>query len=110
MSFPKPFLRRTFLLCAALLLLRPPVGAAPYGAGADTDTYTYPQSTVVGYYAGWSSYQGYQASDIPAHQLTHINYAFAMIDRTPAHWPWTIPHRMRKTLPISGHFGRNIHI
>lgn len=80
MSFPKPFLRRTFLLCAALLLLRPPVGAAPSGAGADTDTYTYPQSTVVGYYAGWSSYQGYQASDIPVQQLTHINYAFAMID------------------------------
>ena len=80
MSFPKPFLRRTFLLCAALLLLRPPVGAAPSGAGADTDTYAYPQSTVVGYYAGWSAYQGYQASDIPAHLLTHINYAFAMID------------------------------
>ena len=80
MSFPKPFLRRTFLLCAALLLLRPPVGAAPSGAGTDTDTYTYPQSTVVGYYAGWSTYQGYQASDIPAHLLTHINYAFAMID------------------------------
>lgn len=80
MSFPKPFLRRTFFLCAALLLLRPPVGAAPSGAGTDTDTYTYPQSTVVGYYAGWSTYQGYQASDIPAHLLTHINYAFAMID------------------------------
>lgn len=80
MSFPKPFLRRTFLLCAALLLLRPPVGAAPSGAGTDTDTYTHPQSTVVGYYAGWSSYQGYHASDIPAHLLTHINYSFAMID------------------------------
>lgn len=80
MSFPKPFLRRTFLLCAVLLLLRPPVGAAPSGAGADTDTYAYPQSTVVGYYAGWSAYQGYRASDIPAHLLTHINYAFAMID------------------------------
>lgn len=80
MSFPKPFLRRTFLLCAVLLLLRPPVGAVPAGAGADNDTYTYPQSTVVGYYAGWSAYQGYRASDIPAHLLTHINYAFAMID------------------------------
>lgn len=80
MSFPKPFLRRTFLLCAALLLLRPPVGAVPAGTGADTDTYTCPQSTVVGYYAGWSAYQGYRASDIPARLLTHINYAFAMID------------------------------
>lgn len=80
MSFSKPFLRRAFLLCAALLLLRPPVGAAPSGAGADTDTYAYPQSTVVGYYAGWSAYQGYRASDIPARLLTHINYAFAMID------------------------------
>ncbi len=80
MSFPKPFLRRAFLLCAVLLLLRPPVGAVPAGAGADNDTYTYPQSTVVGYYTGWSACQGYRASDIPAHLLTHINYAFAMID------------------------------
>lgn len=77
MVFPSSFLRRALFLCTALLLLRPPVGAAPSDRD---DTYAAPESTVVGYYAGWSAYQGYQASDIPAHLLTHINYAFAMID------------------------------
>lgn len=77
MVFPSSFLRRALFLCTALLLLRPPVGAAPSDSD---DTYAAPESTVVGYYAGWSAYQGYQASDIPAHLLTHINYAFAMID------------------------------
>ena len=80
MSFPKPFLRRAVLLCAALALLRPPVGAAPSSKKADSDTYAAPERVVVGYYAGWSSYQGYHPADIPAHLLTHINYAFAMID------------------------------
>lgn len=80
MVFSKPFLRRTVLLCAALLLLRPPVGAAPSTGEDHTDTYSSPKNTVVGYYAGWSAYQGYEASDIPAQQLTHINYSFAMID------------------------------
>ena len=75
MVSPKSFLRRAILLCAALALLRPPAGAFP-----SSGTYTAPESTVVGYYAGWSAYQGYRASDIPAHLLTHINYAFAMID------------------------------
>ena len=80
MSFPKPFLRRTVFLCAVLLLLRPPVGAAPSAGETSGDTYTVPEHTVVGYYAGWSAYQGYHPEDIPAHLLTHINYAFAMID------------------------------
>ena len=80
MVSPKPFLRRAVLLCAALVLLRPPAGAVRSSSGPDSDTYAVPETTVVGYYAGWSSYQGYQASDIPAHLLTHINYAFAMID------------------------------
>ena len=80
MVFPSSFLRRALFLCAALLLLRPPVGAAPSDGTDSDDTYAAPESTVVGYYAGWSAYQGYRASDIPAHLLTHINYAFAMID------------------------------
>lgn len=80
MVFPSSFLRRALFLCTALLLLRPPVGAAPSDSADSDDTYAAPESTAVGYYAGWSAYQGYRASDIPAHLLTHINYAFAMID------------------------------
>ena len=34
---------------------------------------------VVGYYAGWSVYRDYAVADIPAEQLTHINYSFANI-------------------------------
>ncbi|WP_239584141.1 glycoside hydrolase family 18 protein [Aquibacillus albus] len=33
----------------------------------------------IGYYAGWSTYSGYQVEDIDASKLTHINYAFANI-------------------------------
>lgn len=76
MSHPKQILRALF--CAGLLLLHPS-GATP-PASADQTTYTAPEETVVGYYAGWSSYQGYGPEDIPAQLLTHINYAFAMID------------------------------
>lgn len=80
MAFPNHFLRRVVLLCAALLLLRPPVRAVPSAGGEAAHTYASPTHTVVGYYAGWSAYQGYQASDLPVHLLTHINYAFAGID------------------------------
>lgn len=34
---------------------------------------------VTGYYAGWSAYNGYTPLNIPASDLTHINYAFAKI-------------------------------
>lgn len=34
---------------------------------------------MVGYYAGWASYSGFQVTDIDASKLTHINYAFANI-------------------------------
>ncbi|MDQ1002886.1 hypothetical protein QFZ28_003286 [Neobacillus niacini] len=33
----------------------------------------------VGYYTGWSTYSNFQAADIDASKLTHINYAFANI-------------------------------
>ncbi|MGM7700476.1 glycoside hydrolase family 18 protein [Pseudalkalibacillus sp. Hm43] len=32
---------------------------------------------VVGYYGGWGAYSGYEAKDIKASKLTHLNYAFA---------------------------------
>lgn len=34
----------------------------------------------MGYYAGWSAYQGFTPDQIPAEELTQINYAFAQID------------------------------
>ena len=34
---------------------------------------------IAGYYASWAAYSGYTPSDIPAANLTHINYAFANI-------------------------------
>lgn len=34
---------------------------------------------VVGYYGGWGAYSGYEASDMKASKLTHLNYAFAKI-------------------------------
>lgn len=34
---------------------------------------------MVGYYAGWASYSGFQVTNIDASKLTHINYAFANI-------------------------------
>ncbi|HEX5498018.1 MAG TPA: glycosyl hydrolase family 18 protein, partial [Thermomicrobiales bacterium] len=36
---------------------------------------------IVGYYAGWTSKSGrYTPADIPADRLTHVNYAFGLID------------------------------
>jgi chitinase len=36
---------------------------------------------IVGYYAGWTSKtRHYTPADIPADQLTHVNYAFSLID------------------------------
>lgn len=34
---------------------------------------------MVGYYASWATYSGYQVLDIDASKLTHLNYAFAKI-------------------------------
>ncbi|WP_078379833.1 glycosyl hydrolase family 18 protein [Sutcliffiella halmapala] len=34
---------------------------------------------LVGYYAGWATYSGYNVKDIDASKLTHLNYAFANI-------------------------------
>jgi chitinase len=34
---------------------------------------------MIGYYAGWATYSGFQVTDIDASKLTHINYAFANI-------------------------------
>ena len=79
MAFPRLILRRAALIGTAMALCLPLTGILFDGTEA-ADTYSPPEHTVVGYYAGWSFYQGFQAEDLPAHLLTHINYAFAAID------------------------------
>ena len=64
-------------VCLALPLLTSPAGSAGTEKAVSTSS---PAGEVVGYYAGWSSYLGYAPGDIPAEQLTQINYAFAAID------------------------------
>lgn len=64
-------------VCLALPLLTSPAGSTGNGRTAASSA---SGGEVVGYYAGWSSYLGYAPSDIPAEQLTQINYAFAAID------------------------------
>lgn len=52
------------------------------GRAADrTDSATPPRSArIVGYYAGWTSKAKHHTpADIPADQLTHVNYAFGLI-------------------------------
>ncbi|WP_240501964.1 glycosyl hydrolase family 18 protein [Bacillus sp. MUM 13] len=44
-----------------------------------SQTLTPPSYMVSGYYAGWSTYTGFNVSDIDASKLTQINYAFANI-------------------------------
>ena len=40
-----------------------------------------PSPVIIGYYTSWSIYaRDFQVADIPAEQLTHINYAFANVD------------------------------
>ena len=74
----RPILRPLLLLWAAVLLLGlllPHTGSTAAG-----HTYAAQEQAVVGYYAGWAAYRGYTPDQLPAQELTHINYAFAMID------------------------------
>lgn len=64
---------------------KPPAASAGGSAtkpttGTPSPTPSVPKKTVVGYYTGWSAYQGYTPSKVPAQYLTHLNYAFAKID------------------------------
>ena len=105
------FIRRTAaalaVLCIAALLLGTPTGAErrTYDGG----------EAVVGYYAGWAAYQGWTPDQIPAEDLTQINYAFARIDpdtltialEDPAHGQWGLspppfPGIMEATIFRSG--------
>ncbi|MFL6555428.1 MAG: glycosyl hydrolase family 18 protein, partial [Bacillus sp. (in: firmicutes)] len=45
----------------------------------DSQSITPPSYVVSGYYAGWSTYSGFDVSDIDASKFTQINYAFANI-------------------------------
>lgn len=51
---------------------------------------------VVGYYAGWSAYNGYTPAKIPAGQLTHLNYAFAKINPATSRLVLADPSNDRK--------------
>ena len=91
----RPILRPLLLLWAAVLLLGlllPHTGSTAAG-----HTYAAQEQAVVGYYAGWAAYRGYTPDQLPAQELTHINYAFAMIDTRP---------RTGKISPRSGTSGR----
>lgn len=61
-------------MCLTLLAL-----SIPTEAGRERGTYDF-NGEVVGYYVGWSAYQGFTPDQIPAEELTQINYAFAQID------------------------------
>lgn len=61
-------------MCLTLLAL-----SIPTEAGLKRGTYEF-SGEVVGYYAGWAAYQGFTPDQIPAEELTQINYAFAQID------------------------------
>jgi chitinase len=51
-----------------------PVDSATYDTRLQTDR-------IIGYYAGWTrKSKGFTTLDIPAEKLTHINYAFGLID------------------------------
>jgi chitinase len=65
--------KRSVVLILAMILSILPASIAS-AKGGDTQDYK-----IVGYYTSWSAYSGYQAGDIDATKLTHINYAFADI-------------------------------
>lgn len=60
--------------------VRPTVTSTATQKPAPAPTPTPAGKAVVGYYTGWSAYKGYTPSQVPAGQLTHLNYAFAKIN------------------------------
>jgi len=57
----------------------PPAASSEPPATSSETSAASSEKIVVGYYASWSAYSGYTPLDIPAANLTHINYAFAKI-------------------------------
>jgi chitinase len=53
-------------------------GLCVCGAGAQNAPSAATASLVIGYYADWTA-ERYPLADIPAHKLTHVNYAFGKI-------------------------------
>ncbi|MGW7224230.1 chitinase C-terminal domain-containing protein [Streptomyces sp. NPDC054826] len=81
------------------------------------------QRRVIGYFTGWRTGKdgkpAYLASDIPWEKITHINYAFAHVDKddklsvgpdgannpaTGMTWPGVTGAEMDPALPYKGHF------
>ncbi|TJY42580.1 glycoside hydrolase family 18 protein [Cohnella pontilimi] len=65
--------RRSIVLILTMILSMLPVSIAAAKGGEKQDY------KIVGYYTSWSAYSGYQALEIDAKKLSHINYAFADI-------------------------------
>lgn len=55
------------------------VSTASTTSGSSAATATPAGKRVVGYYTGWSTYNGQQIASIDGSKLTHINYAFANV-------------------------------
>ena len=97
MTQVRPSLRMLAALCAAALLMGFFLPRSGPRAAAE-DTYTGAEQAVVGYYAGWAAYRGYTPDQLPAQHLTHINYAFAMIDPDSGELALGDPHQDEKNL------------
>lgn len=61
--------------CGSATPATPTATTAPTPVPLDVE----PGKMVVGYYPQWVADRGYRVADIPATQLTHINYAFASV-------------------------------
>jgi len=51
----------------------------PFNNGEQPRSFNYSGKRVIGYYANWTCYKGYEPTKVPVEKLTHINYAFANI-------------------------------
>jgi len=50
-----------------------------YQGGQQPQAYNYNGRKLIGYFANWTCYKGYEPAKVPVEKLTHINYAFANI-------------------------------
>jgi len=62
-------------LCAAVALVS--IGVASAAPSGSVEQAGAGKQVVVAYYAGWDSSRGYDVQEIPAHEITDLNYAFA---------------------------------
>lgn len=85
---------RTCLMLPALLLTL--LGSEPKALAAETAGKAGNTGVVMGYYSVWASASGFTPDQLPAEQLTQVNYAFAEIENNKA--VLTSPNQDRKNL------------